>query len=114
MLLEVAGKEATKEFEDIGHSKVAKELVLKYQVGLLQGHKHSDPDDHHVALDDLKETTKVVGKESMTGFVIKDDVQQHALTGRVFGQLFNHVVPLAVVFALVWYRLSPLFSKMMN
>ncbi|KAH7652467.1 Flavonoid 3'5'-hydroxylase protein [Dioscorea alata] len=113
VLLEVAGKEATKEFEDIGHSKVAKELVLEYQVGLLQGHKHSDPDDHHAALDDLKETIKVVGKE-MTGFVIKDDVQQHALTRKVFGQLFDHAVPLAVVFALLWYRFSPLFSEMMN
>ncbi|KAE9457225.1 hypothetical protein C3L33_10873, partial [Rhododendron williamsianum] len=31
VLIESAGKDATKEFDDIGHSKAAKEMLLKYQ-----------------------------------------------------------------------------------
>ena len=37
VILEVAGKDATKEFDVIGHSKAAQNMVLKYQVGVLQG-----------------------------------------------------------------------------
>ncbi|KAK0576479.1 hypothetical protein LWI29_018138 [Acer saccharum] len=33
VLIESAGKDATKEFENIGHSSAAKKLLIKYQVG---------------------------------------------------------------------------------
>lgn len=35
MLLEVAGKEATESFEDVGHSTDAREMMKKFQIGEL-------------------------------------------------------------------------------
>lgn len=40
-LLESAGKNATKEFKVVGHSKAAKNLLLTYQVGLSPRPQHS-------------------------------------------------------------------------
>lgn len=67
VLLEVAGKDATKEFDEIGHSKAAKSLVLKYQVGVLQGATVQEIDLNDVV---DKETNK---SKEMSAFVIKDD-----------------------------------------
>jgi cytochrome b5 len=36
VLIEYAGKEATSEFDDVGHSTDAKELMKKYLVGELR------------------------------------------------------------------------------
>nr|DAD41431.1 TPA_asm: hypothetical protein HUJ06_015754 [Nelumbo nucifera] len=66
VLLESAGKDASKEFEAIGHSKAAQALVLKYQVGVLQGFKFQQEDSKDGVIKETK------GKE-MTAFVIKDD-----------------------------------------
>ncbi|KAL3514396.1 hypothetical protein ACH5RR_027113 [Cinchona calisaya] len=49
ILLESAGKDATKEFEAIGHSKAAKNLLLTYQVGYLQGHNIVKEENDHAA-----------------------------------------------------------------
>ncbi|RDX67249.1 Cytochrome B5 isoform D, partial [Mucuna pruriens] len=65
VLLEVAGKDATKEFDVIGHSKEAQNVVLKYQVGVLQG----------------AQVEEVVYKESntkeMSAFVIKEGARSN-------------------------------------
>lgn len=49
VLIESAGKDATKEFDDIGHSKAAKEVLLKYQVGVLQGYSPSEGGKSEIA-----------------------------------------------------------------
>lgn len=67
VLIEAAGKDASKDFELIGHSKAAQNLLLKYQVGVLQGFKLQEGDAANDA--PYKESR---GKE-MTAFVIKDD-----------------------------------------
>lgn len=69
VLLESAGKDATKDFEDIGHSKAAKNLLLKYQVGVLQGYKIQDDADK----DETSFNSKDSKKGEMSAFVIKDD-----------------------------------------
>lgn len=35
MLLEQAGKDATEQFEDVGHSTDAREIMTKYKIGEL-------------------------------------------------------------------------------
>lgn len=72
VLIESAGKDATKEFDDIGHSKAAKQLLLKYQVGFLQGYNRNEGTEFEA------ETKAAASKESnkpkeMKAFVIKDD-----------------------------------------
>lgn len=42
VLIESSGKDATTEFEDIGHSNSAKKLLTKYQVGVLKGNTFRD------------------------------------------------------------------------
>lgn len=69
VLIESAGKDATKEFEDIGHSKAAKNFLLKYQIGYLQGYKIQDDDDNLFS-DSYKEPIKA---KEMEAFVIKED-----------------------------------------
>ncbi|KAJ7966550.1 Cytochrome b5 [Quillaja saponaria] len=66
VLLEVAGKDATKEFQDIGHSKAAQNLLFKYQVGVLQGYTIQETDINDVLFKESK-------KKEMSAFVIKDD-----------------------------------------
>ncbi|XVE94999.1 hypothetical protein REPUB_Repub02eG0058800 [Reevesia pubescens] len=67
VLLESAGKDASQEFEDIGHSKSAQNLLVKYQVGVLQGYTFKKDAEFQVASAD---ETK---KKEMSAFVIKDD-----------------------------------------
>lgn len=38
VILELAGKDVTKEFDDVGHSSAAKKLLSKFQIGVLPGH----------------------------------------------------------------------------
>ncbi|KAJ6872071.1 hypothetical protein NC651_031242 [Populus alba x Populus x berolinensis] len=65
VLVEVAGKDATREFSNIGHSKEAQNLLLKYQVGVLQGHAFNEAD---------KNASFVESKhKEMSAFVIKGD-----------------------------------------
>ncbi|KAK9270458.1 hypothetical protein L1049_026038 [Liquidambar formosana] len=66
VLIESAGKDATKSFEDIGHSKAAHNLLLKYQVGVLQGYSFQEADSKVSSRNEYK------GKE-MSAFVIKDN-----------------------------------------
>ncbi|XP_052200979.1 uncharacterized protein LOC127807302 [Diospyros lotus] len=70
VLMESAGKDATKEFEDIGHSRAAKKLLRDYQVGFLQGYKivQEEEDADEVAPNKSK-------RKEVKAFVIDDDSQ---------------------------------------
>nr|XP_048322594.1 cytochrome b5-like [Ziziphus jujuba var. spinosa] len=92
VLLESAGKDATKDFEDIGHSKAAKHLLLKYQVGVLQGYKIQDVDDKDDA--SFKETKN----KEMSAFVIKDDASPK------YAAFLEFFVPLLVAGSYFGYR----------
>ncbi|KAI2800247.1 Cytochrome b5 type B (outer mitochondrial membrane) [Blomia tropicalis] len=50
VLIEQAGKDATEAFEDVGHSGDARELMKKYQIGVLDE-------------EDQKKTTKIAEKK---------------------------------------------------
>ncbi|KAK4262264.1 hypothetical protein QN277_003119 [Acacia crassicarpa] len=65
VLLEVAGKDASKEFDTIGHNEGAKKMFAKFQVGVLQGHSIQDLGGKDDATNE--------SKKEMSAFVIKDD-----------------------------------------
>ncbi|KAJ6675911.1 CYTOCHROME B5 [Salix viminalis] len=65
VLIEVAGKDATKQFDNIGHSKEAQNLLLKYQVGVLQGHAFTESDKNAFFVESTR--------REMSASVIKDD-----------------------------------------
>ncbi|KAI6688006.1 hypothetical protein NL676_024834 [Syzygium grande] len=92
VLLELAGKDASKAFEDIGHSKAAQTLLLKYQVGVLEGHIVRDQDaDKYAAPKEAK-------KEGMSAFVVKDTPVHK------FAAIIELVVPLLVAGSYFAYR----------
>ncbi|XVF39836.1 hypothetical protein PTKIN_Ptkin01aG0064100 [Pterospermum kingtungense] len=94
VLLELAGKDATKAFNDIGHSKSAKKLVFKYQVGVLQGYNFKkDADVAQVASTDEEPKRK-----EMSAFVIKDDTMPK------YAALVEFFVPLLVAGSCFSYR----------
>ncbi|KAK8584975.1 hypothetical protein V6N13_138917 [Hibiscus sabdariffa] len=64
VLIEWAGKDATQAFKDIGHSKSAQKLLLKYQVGVLKGYNFQN--DADAPIEEPK-------KKDMSAFVINDD-----------------------------------------
>ncbi|XP_062097207.1 cytochrome b5-like [Humulus lupulus] len=91
VITELAGKDATKGFEDVGHSKAAKSFLLKYQVGVLQGYKIQDADK------DVLPFKGNSGKKDMRAFVIKDDpVPKYA-------NFLEFFVPLLVATSYVGY-----------
>ncbi|CAK8568351.1 unnamed protein product [Lathyrus sativus] len=90
VILEVAGKDATKEFDAIGHSKAAQSLVMKYQVGVVEGAMVEKVDDDN---DDVVE--KESESKQMSAFVIKDDPSSKTVT---FLEFF---VP--IIFACVYF-----------
>lgn len=92
VLLELAGKDASKAFADIGHSKAAQTLLLKYQVGVLEGHTVQDQDaDKYAAPKEAK-------KEGMSAFVVKDTPVHK------FAAVIELVVPLLVAGSYFAYR----------
>ncbi|XP_044474843.1 cytochrome b5-like [Mangifera indica] len=89
VLIEAAGKDATKHFEDIGHSKAAQNMLPKYQVGVLQGYT-------------IKHTSSVqpqeTKKKEMEAYVIKNQ-------GKLkYAALFEFFVPLLVAVSYFAYR----------
>lgn len=95
VLLESAGKDATKDFSDIGHSTAAKNLLLKYQIGYLQGHKIQENGES-------KTVNDVSGKESkhneMKAFVIKDNPRPK------YAAFLEFFVPALIAGGFFWYR----------
>nr|UTK45972.1 b5-C [Tripterygium wilfordii] len=65
VLLESAGRDGTKEFKDIGHSKAAENLLIKYQVGVLEGHTIKDGD--------IMGAVSPSNTKEIKAFVIKND-----------------------------------------
>lgn len=63
VLMEYGGKDASKGFEAIGHSKEAYNLLPKFQVGRLQGYSSGDSDER---------LPKANGRE-MEAYVLKDE-----------------------------------------
>ncbi|XP_043711917.1 cytochrome b5-like [Telopea speciosissima] len=94
VLIEAAGKDATKEFEDIGHSKAAQNMLVKYQVGVLQGYKVQGENASAAAATSYKESK---GKE-MSAFVIKEDGLPK------FKSFIEFFVPLIVAGGFFGYR----------
>uniref|UniRef100_A0A2P2JTH5 Uncharacterized protein MANES_18G044000 n=1 Tax=Rhizophora mucronata TaxID=61149 RepID=A0A2P2JTH5_RHIMU len=65
VLIQSAGKDATKEFKDVGHSKAAQDLIRKYQVGVVQG---------YATIADSKDVPFKESKyKEMKAFVTKDN-----------------------------------------
>ena len=100
MLLESAGKDATQEFKDIGHSKTAKNLVLKYQVGVLQGYTSKKDADVQVA------STEEPKKKEMSSFVINDKRMPK------YAALVEFILPLLVAGSYFSYRYLTTGSSM--
>lgn len=92
VILEVAGKEATKQFDAIGHSKAAQNMVLKYQVGVLEGAKVEEVDMN----DDVVEMES--NSKEMSAFVIKDDGNYKSTS------FYEFFVPLVVAALYFGYR----------
>ncbi len=92
VLIESAGKDATKDFEVIGHSKAAQNLLRKYQVGVLQGYTIKDEEDS-------KEVPyKESKKKEMSAFVIKNDGTPK------YAAFLEFFVPLLVAGSFFCYR----------
>lgn len=89
VIVEVAGKDATKEFDAVGHSKAAQNLVLKYQVGVLEGATVEKVDGM-----DVVEDNEPRSKE-MSAFVIKEDSTSKTVT------FLEFVVP--IIFACIYF-----------
>ncbi|KAK7352466.1 hypothetical protein VNO80_17888 [Phaseolus coccineus] len=92
VIAEVAGKEATKQFDAIGHSKAAENMVLKYQVGVLEGSKVEEVD----MIDDVVD--KESNTEEMSAFVIKDGANYKSIS------FYDFFVPLLVAALYFGYR----------
>lgn len=90
VLLEVAGKDATKEFDTIGHSQGAKNMLSKFQVGVLQGHIVQD-------VSGKDDATNESTKKEMSAFVIKEDSSS-------FKGLFDFFVPFMAASLYFGYR----------
>lgn len=96
VLIESAGKDATKEFEDIGHSKAAKNYILKYQIGNLQGYKiQDDDDDDNLFTHSNKEPIKA---KEIEAFVIKQNFKPKHLF------FFEYFVPFLAAAFFLYYR----------
>lgn len=93
VLVESAGKDATKDFEDIGHSKAAQNLLLKYQVGVLQGYNIQDG-----AASTKDAPYKETKTKEMSAFVIKND------STPTYAALLEFLVPLLVAGFFFGYR----------
>ncbi|GMI89688.1 cytochrome B5 isoform D, ARABIDOPSIS CYTOCHROME B5 ISOFORM D [Hibiscus trionum] len=92
VLLESAGKDASKEFNDIGHSKTAKNLVFKYQVGVVQGYTSNNNEYVQVA------ATEEPIKRETSAFVIRDERRPK------YDGLLEFIVPLLAAASYFCYR----------
>lgn len=92
MLLELAGKDATKQFEEIGHSKAAHKLLFNYRVGVLQGYKLKDTEiPNNASFQEPK-------KKEMEAFVVEDNGMPK------YAALLEFFVPLVVAGSYFAYR----------
>ncbi|GMI82683.1 cytochrome B5 isoform D, ARABIDOPSIS CYTOCHROME B5 ISOFORM D [Hibiscus trionum] len=92
VLIELAGKDATQAFKEIGHSKSAQKLLLKYQVGVLKGYTFKNDADVQVA------SIQEPKKKEMSAFVINDDHMPK------YAALVEFFLPLLVAGSYLSYR----------
>ncbi|GLJ30234.1 hypothetical protein SUGI_0598110 [Cryptomeria japonica] len=89
VLVEASGRDATQDFEDIGHSQAAKEMMDTYLVGVLDGFKGD--------IAPIKKVQTTTTKQEKTPFkeipasIIKDDEPG------AFMKLLQFLVPLLIV-----------------
>ncbi|KAL5777632.1 hypothetical protein ACOSP7_010558 [Xanthoceras sorbifolium] len=100
VLLESAGKDATKEFENIGHSNAAQKLLLKYQVGVLRGYALKETKTNYASIQEPK-------KNEMEAFVIKDNKMP------TYKALLEFFVPLLVAGSFFAYRVVTRADQML-
>ncbi|KAI9200506.1 hypothetical protein LWI28_009195 [Acer negundo] len=100
VLIESAGKDATKEFENIGHSNAAKKLLIKYQVGVLVGYTFEESETK----DDSIQKPR---KKEMEAFVIKNDKMP------TYTAILEFFVPLLVACSYFAYRLVTRTEQML-
>lgn len=67
VLLEVAGKEATEMFEDVGHSTDARELMKKYKIGEVVEHERKE---HKVKSEPDWNTNDKKDENSITNWIL--------------------------------------------
>lgn len=91
ILIDYAGKDATEAFEAIGHSKAACKLVMKFQVGYLQGYSIK-------LLDDNLDNKLPEDKKQMEAYVIKDDLKPKHYV------MVEFLLPLVVAGVYLYYR----------
>ena len=100
ILLERAGKDATENFRAIGHSKAAKDSLLKYQVGVLEGHTIVQDSET-----DGDVSTKESTKKEMSAFVVKEDLIHK------YASVLEFFVPLLVAGSYFVYRYITNFDQ---
>ncbi|EEF52309.1 cytochrome B5, putative [Ricinus communis] len=62
VLIESAGKDAKKEFKDIGHGKAAENMLLKYLVVVIAGNSFKEGHTNYAS---MKESSKQIGDECL-------------------------------------------------
>lgn len=101
VLLESAGRDATKEFQEIGHSRAAQNLLFKYQVGVLQGCRAQDL----AATNANNNSSKGPERKEMSAFVIKNE------TASKYASLLEFFIPLLVAVSYFAYQYVTVVCK---
>ncbi|KAK3231260.1 hypothetical protein Dsin_003141 [Dipteronia sinensis] len=100
VLIESAGKDSTKEFENIGHSYAAKKLLLKYQVGVIGGYTFEETETNNDSIREPK-------KKEMEAFVMKNDKMP------TYTAILEFFVPLLVAGSYFAYKLVTRTEQML-
>ncbi|KAK2660165.1 hypothetical protein Ddye_006698 [Dipteronia dyeriana] len=100
VLIESAGKDVTKEFENIGHSYAAKKLLIIYQVGVLGGYTFEETETEDDSIQEPR-------KKEMEAFVIKNDKMP------TYTAIFELFVPLLVAGSYFAYKLVTRMEQML-
>lgn len=98
ILMESTGEDVTQKFEDIGHSKAANNLLLKYHIGYLQGYNPIHQDKGHSSSYAPSSSTMQPESEEIYAFVIKEDSKPK------FAAFLQFFVPILVAASFFGYR----------
>ncbi|CAI9115929.1 OLC1v1016944C1 [Oldenlandia corymbosa var. corymbosa] len=95
VLIEQAGKDATEEYEAIGHGKAAQALLLKCQVGRLEGYKFAQED---VEADGEGKKGNPKKAKGMKAVLIKEDPPPK------YAVFLEYFIPLAIALSYFTYQ----------
>uniref|UniRef100_A0A0D6QYG1 Cytochrome b5 heme-binding domain-containing protein n=1 Tax=Araucaria cunninghamii TaxID=56994 RepID=A0A0D6QYG1_ARACU len=90
VLIEASGKDATRDFEDVGHSAAAKGMMDSYQVGVLEGFEGDVASVKETTTTTTNKQDKAPFKE-IPAFVTKDDEPTS------FTKLVQFLLPLLIL-----------------